>query len=190
MDSTINRELINTLNVLNANGTLLYPSDTIWGIGCDATNPEAVSKIYKLKQRIESKALICLVNGYKMLEDYVEIVPQKAIKIISEATKPTTIIYNNPRLFAKNLLAEDGSIAIRMTTSGFAHELITQFNKPIVSTSANISGEPSPKSFKEISDGILKGVDYVVNLPDIKTDTRPSTIIKLNEDGTVQIIRE
>lgn len=186
----MNLLLQESLNSLTNGKTILYPSDTIWGIGCDATNPDAVSKIYALKNRIESKALICLVSDFEMLEKYVVSVPEKAKKIISEAVKPTTIIYNNPRNFAQNLLAENGSIAIRITTSGFAHELITQFNKPIVSTSANISGEPSPKSFEEISEGILKGVDYIVNLPDIKTDNRPSTIIKLNEDGTVQIIRE
>lgn len=190
MDSSITQEIINALKVLNSNDTLLYPSDTIWGIGCDATNPKAVSKIYTLKKRIESKALICLVSDFKMLENYVEYISEEAIEIIREAKKPTTIIYNKPRNFAQNLLAEDGSIAIRIANSGFAHDLISKFNKPLVSTSANISGEPSPKSFKEISEGILKGVDYIVNLPDIKTDTRPSSIIKLNGDGTVQVIRE
>lgn len=182
-------QLQQSLETLEKGNTILYPSDTIWGIGCDATNPRAVTKIYGLKKRNESKALICLVNSIKMLKEYVEFIPDQALKIISSAQKPTTIIYQNPRLFANNLLAEDGTIAIRVATSGFAHELITLLNKPLVSTSANISGEASPKSFKEISEGILKGVDYVVNLPNIKTDTRPSTIIKLNEDGTAHIIR-
>lgn len=183
-------ELEKSLKHLEKGQVILYPSDTIWGVGCDATNPKAVSKIYTLKKRIESKALICLVSDFKMLEYYVDCIPEKAIEIIREAKKPTTIIYDKPRNFAQNLLAEDGSIAIRIAHSGFAHDLINKFNKPLVSTSANISGEPSPKSFKEISEGILKGVDYIVNLPDIKTDTRPSSIIKLNGDGTVQVIRE
>ena len=186
----MNFDLKKFIKHLSKGKTLIYPTDTIWGIGCDATNPEAVSKIYTLKKRVESKALICLVSDFKMLENYVETVPEKARKIILEANKPTTIIYNSPINFADNLLAEDGSIAIRIVNYGFAHDLINAFNKPIVSTSANISGMPAPKSFKEIHPDILKGVDYVVNLPDEKINATPSSIIKVNLDGSIEIIRK
>lgn len=177
------------LTCLKIGKTILYPTDTVWGLGCDATNPKAVSKIYKLKNRIESKALICLVSSLDMLKIYIENVPEAAIKFLETATKPTTIIYNKPRLVAPNLVAEDNTLAIRIVHEGFAHDLIKIFNKPIVSTSANMSGDVSPKSFKEIHADILKDVDYVVNLPDEKINAQPSTIIKLSQDGKVAIIR-
>lgn len=183
------KDIYNSIKALENGQTILYPTDTIWGIGCDATDPLAVTNVYALKKRIESKALICLVSDIEMLESFVELIPNKVRDIIKDAKKPTTIIYSNPKNFAKNLLAEDGSIGIRLVTSGFAYELIKKFKKPIVSTSANYSGEPSPKSFKEISQGILKEVDYVVNLQGLQTETKPSSIIKLNDDGTVHVIR-
>ena len=186
MQNDINR----CIKVLKNGKTILYPTDTIWGIGCDATNPKAVSKIYKLKQRAESKALICLVSDYNMLKKYINKFPTEVEQYISNLKKPTTVIYNNPILLAKNLIAENNTIAIRIVTKGFAHELIKKFDKPIVSTSANLSNFPSPKSFKEIHTDILKGVDYVVNLPDEKTDSKPSTIIKIMEDDEIQVIRE
>ncbi|MGB2231994.1 MAG: L-threonylcarbamoyladenylate synthase, partial [Flavobacteriaceae bacterium] len=156
-------------NLLKNKQTILYPTDTIWGIGCDATNVDAVKKIYDIKQREESKALICLVSSFEMLISYVEDIPEQVHEILKEASKPTTVIYNSPRNFASNLIAADQTIAIRLVNKGFAHELIKTFGKPIVSTSANVSGNPSPKDFKEIDERILKGVDYVVNLPDFKS---------------------
>ena len=175
-------------NILNQSKTLLYPTDTVYGIGCDATNPEAVSKIYQLKKRDDTKALICLVSDTKMLKKYVKKIPEQALQIIESSTNPTTIIYNNPIGFANNLIAQDNTIAIRMVSNGFAHELIKEFGKPIVSTSANISGEPTPKSFNEISSQILNRVDYVVNLP-CESHPKPSTIIKLGLNSEVIIIR-
>lgn len=176
-------------NLLKNKQTILYPTDTIWGIGCDATNVDAVKKIYDIKQREESKALICLVSCFEMLLSYVEDIPEQVHEILKEASKPTTIIYNYPRNFASNLIAGDQTIAIRLVNKGFAHKLIKIFGKPIVSTSANISGLPSPKHYKEIDERILKGVDYVVNLPEFNSNSTPSRIIKILKDHSIQIIR-
>ncbi len=178
------------IEVLESGGLILYPTDTVWGIGCDATKASAVNKIFELKEREDSKALICLVSDKVMLHRYVKNVPKTAINIIDSTEVPTTIIYDNPIHIAQNLVAADNSIAIRIPHHEFCQELLKKFNKPIVSTSANVSTFPSPKSFKEISDEILKGVDYVVNLPDEKIDQKPSSIIKLSSDGKVKIIRE
>lgn len=181
--------MYNCLKTLNENGLILYPTDTVWGIGCDATNPEAVKKVYALKNRHDSKALVCLVADIDMLKSYIKSVPEFAIDTILSATKPTTIIYNNPIGFADNLIASDHTIAIRIPKNDFCIELIKSFKKPIVSTSANISGAITPKCFEEISDHILKGVDYVVNLQNEKKNAKPSSIIKLEKDGSVTIIR-
>jgi len=185
-----NIEIEKALEVIKQGGIILYPTDTVWGIGCDATNYDAVKKIYKLKQRDDSKALICLVNNYAMLEKHVDNVPNIAYTILDIAVKPTTIIYDEPAGIAENLIAEDNTLAIRVIKNKFCEKLIKYLKKPLVSTSANISGESTPKSFKEISDEILKGVDYVVNLPNEKSQSQPSTIIKLSNDGMVKIIRE
>lgn len=190
MDHDFNTELNNCIEVLTKGGLILYPTDTIWGIGCDATNEKAVENIYKLKQRDDSKALICLVANDAMLEKHVEQVPELAYDIMDLATKPTTIIYDNPRGVARNLIASDLTLAIRVASDKFCRYLINSFKKPIVSTSANISGRSTPKSFSEIANDILKGVDYVVNLqPEQKYGT-PSSIIKLSNDGAVKVIRE
>ncbi|MEM9679164.1 MAG: L-threonylcarbamoyladenylate synthase, partial [Bacteroidota bacterium] len=178
------------LDTLKKGGTLLYPTDTVYGIGCDATNYDAVKAIYNIKKREESKALICLVSDFKMLEQYISKVPEVAYDILKYATKPTTIIYDKPLRVAENLVAEDNTLAIRVVRKGFAHELVKKLKKPLVSTSANISGEPPAKVFKEISQDILKGVDYVVNLQNEKSNAKPSSIIKLSNDGSVKIIRE
>ena len=185
MIENLKKEIKNTTKQLKKSNTILYPTDTIWGIGCDATNKEAVTKVYKLKQRDESKALICLVNSYDMLAEYIDDIPSQIHKILTEANKPTTIIYNNPKNLAKNLIADDNTIAFRMVNTGFCFELIEKFGKPIVSTSANISEQSSPKHFSEISKAILTGVDYVVNLPGINVRTVPSRILKLNLDETI-----
>jgi len=186
----MNEEINNALQTLKNGGLILYPTDTVWGIGCDATNVEAISKVYKLKQRIDSKVLICLVADDRMLKKYVKNVPQVALNIIEVTDKPTTIIYDDAQNLASNLIAEDGTIAIRIPDDEFCYQLSRRLNCAIVSTSANISGEATPKSFKEIAPAILKGVDYVVNLHHEKICAKPSSIIKLSNNGVVKIIRE
>ena len=183
-------ELNNTIKTLKKGGIVLYPTDTVWGIGCDATNYEAVKKIYKLKQREDNKSMICLVSDFKMLNLYIENIPEIAYDILKYAVNPTTIIYDKPVRVAENLIEKDNSLAIRVVKEGFSSQLIKKLRKPIVSTSANISGQKTPILFKEISNEILKGVDYVVNLPHQKKAVKPSSIIKLTNDGKVTIIRK
>ena len=189
MDDNIKREIENTIEVLKRGGIILYPTDTVWGIGCDATNPEAVAKVYKLKKREENKAMICLVNSVKLLEQYVNKIPNIAYDLIDYAVKPTTIIYDDPIKVANNLIAEDETLAIRVVKDKFCEPLIYKFRRALVSTSANISGDPTPKSFAQISPEILKGVDYVVNLQHSKISDQPSSLIKLGKDGSVKVIR-
>jgi len=183
-------EINNAIKVLKEGGLILYPTDTVWGIGCDASNKEAVEKIFKLKQRSDSKALICLVAEDRMLKKYVKEIPEAANSIIDITEEPITIIYDNPQNLASNLIAEDNTIAIRIPNDDFCFQLLRKFNGAIVSTSANISGSPTPKSFKEITQDILKGVDYIVNLHREKKCNKPSSIIKLSSDGVVKVIRE
>jgi len=183
-------EINKAISILEKGGLILYPADTVWGIGCDATNEVAVEKVYRLKQREDSKAMICLVANDVMLERHIEQVPAVAYDILDLATKPTTIIYDKPVALAKNAIAQDNTMAIRVASDKFCQYLITKFKKPIISTSANIAGEPTPNSFGEISDVILKGVDYIVNLQHDKKNGVPSSIIKLSNNGTVKIIRE
>ena len=186
----MHNEIKNCIEHLKNGGLILYPTDTIWGIGCDANNPDAVKKIYALKKRVNSKSLICLVADDRMLSKYVKEIPEVAYDIIEVAENPTTIIYDNPENVAANLIAEDNSIGIRIPNNEFCYQLLRKFNGAIVSTSANISGQQSPKVFSEISNDILKGVDYVVNLYHDKKDTKPSSIIKLSNSGLVTIIRK
>ncbi len=177
------------INKLNDHKTILYPTDTVWGIGCDATSEKAVQKVYKLKQRNESKALIILVSSIEMLKNYVE-VSSKVSEILKNVSKPTTIIYKKPKNLAKNLLnPEDNSVAIRVVNDDFCNLLIEKFGKPIVSTSANISGSPTPRSFSEIENEILIGVDYIVNLQTDEIRTKSSTILKIEGDE-VLVLRE
>lgn len=183
-------EINTALKHLKQGRIILYPTDTVWGIGCDATNPEAIKKIFRLKQRAESKSMICLVSNIKMLEQYIEKVPDAAFDIIKNATKPTTIIYEKPMDVAENLINDDHTLAIRVVNEGFCNELINKLQRPIVSTSANISGQPTPKSYKEISMEILKGVDYIVNLHQDKNTENPSSIIKISNDGKIEVIRK
>ena len=170
-------EINNAIEVLAAGGLILYPTDTIWGIGCDATNEKAVQKVYKLKQREDSKALICMVANDGMLERYITKVPDLAYDIMDLSTKPTTIIYDEPTGLAKNLVAQDNTLAVRVASDKFCQYLINKFKKPLVSTSANISGESTPQNFEQISQPILKGVDYVVNLHQEKITNKSSTIL-------------
>lgn len=184
-------EQINTaIKVLSRGGLILYPTDTVWAIGCDATDEAAVQKVHELKQHGADKALICLVANDAMLERHIENVSDLAFDIMDLSTKPTTIVYDLAKGVAKNLLAKDRSLAVRVVSDKFCKYLINKFKKPLVSTSANISGEPLPKNFDEISTSILKGVDYVVDLHRDKTNGKPSSIIKLSADGSVKIIRE
>lgn len=184
-------DIKNAIEVMKRGGVILYPTDTVWGIGCDATNAEAVAKVYKIKKRDDSKALICLVDSDARLQRYVRNVPNVAWDILDIATKPTTIILDGAINLAPNLIAEDGSIALRITKEPFSHELCYRFQKPLVSTSANISGEPAAANYNDISQELLDAVDYVCfsRRQEHKPHT-PSSIIKLKEDGEVTIIRK
>lgn len=176
--------------ILQSGGTILYPTDTIWGIGCDATRQESVQNIYRIKQRTDSKSMLVLVNGISMLEDYIGSIPLQAKELIEIAEKPTTIIYPGARNLAANLLAPDGSIGIRITSDPFCSLLIEFTGLPIVSTSANISGELAPAMFQDIRKSICEQVDYVVNWrQDEHSASAPSAIIKLEEDGTITTLR-
>lgn len=186
----INQEIINAFEVIKEGGIILYPTDTVWGIGCDATNPEAVAKIYKLKQRAETQSMICLMNGEKMIYNVFKEVPEVAWQIMDLSENPTTLVLDKPRNVAPNLIATDNTLAIRIVKEPFCFKLMERMKKPLVSTSANISGQPTPKSFKEISPEIIKGVDYVVNLHHDKIAGKPSTIIKLTNDSQVKVIRK
>ncbi len=186
----MHQEIKNTIAILKQGGIILYPTDTVWGIGCDATNPEAVAKIYKLKKRIETKAMICLVADDRMLSKYVKKIPEAAQSIFEVTDDPITIIYDDAQNLAENLIAEDKTIAIRIPDDEFCFQICRNLHGAIVSTSANISGQPTPKSFKEIHPDILKGVDYVVNLHHDKKNVKPSAIIKLSSSGIVKVIRK
>lgn len=186
----INAEIHKAFEVIQNGGIILYPTDTVWGIGCDATNVEAVKKIYSLKQREESKSMIVLMNGEKMMYTVFKDIPEVAWQILDLSEKPTTLILDNPRNIALNIIGEDNTLGIRMVKEPFCYKLMERMKKPLVSTSANISGQYAPKSFKEISPEIINGVDYVVNLHRDKICDKPSTIIKLTSDSQVKIIRK
>ncbi|WP_272149342.1 L-threonylcarbamoyladenylate synthase [Tenacibaculum aiptasiae] len=182
-------EINRTESFLKKGEIILYPTDTVWGIGCDATDTESVKRIFEIKNREESKSLIILVDSIEMLQQYIDEIPDDALKILKENKKPTTIIYNNPKGLAKNTIASDNTVAIRIPDDEFCKQLIIKFGKPIVSTSANISGEPTAKSFSEISNAILNSVDYVVDLHREKITQKSSTILRIN-NGSVIVIRE
>ncbi len=190
MNKEFDNEIENAVNVLKNGGVLLYPTDTIWGIGCDATNFDAVEKIYQIKKREKNKSMIVLMDGIEQLIKYVKHVPFAAIDLHTKTERPVTIIYPSAINLAKNLIAEDGSIAIRIPNNEFCNQLIKVLGKPLVSTSANFSGEPSAISFGNISTDLLLKVDYIVQLYHNQIlETKPSRIIKLNIDGSTQIIR-
>lgn len=183
-------DIKNAVEVMKQGGVILYPTDTVWGIGCDATNPEAVAKVYNIKQRNDSKAMICLVDSDVRLQRYVRDVPEVAWNVMEYATQPTTIIFDKGVNLAPNLIAEDGSIAMRITREPFSKELCYRFQKPIVSTSANISGQPAAQNYKDISEELLNAVDYVCwSRRQEKQPHTPSKIIRLKADGEVEIIR-
>jgi len=187
---TQEQDIKNAVEVLRKGGVILYPTDTVWGIGCDATNEEAVARVYKIKQRDDSKALICLVDSDARLQRYVRQVPEVAWQLIDCIVKPTTLILDGAVNLAPNLIAEDGSIGIRITQEAFSHELCYRFQKAIVSTSANISGEPAAQNYRDIDPRILEQVDYVCwTRRQEHKPHQPSSIIKLGIDGEVKLIR-
>lgn len=183
-------EISKTLAALNNNKTILYPTDTVWGLGCDATCEKTVDKIFNIKQRAESKSLIILVSGITMLQQYIPHIPKAVLQLLKTSNKPTSIIYSNPKGLAKNVVAEDNTVGIRIPQNNFCIQLIEAFGKPIVSTSANISGEPTPKSYAEISPAILHSVDYIVNLQQNEVNEKSSTILKVDENGEIIVIRK
>ncbi len=186
----INTEVAKALEVVQAGGIILYPTDTVWGIGCDATNPDAVAKIYKLKQREESKSMIVLVNGERMLYQVFNQIPEVAWNILELAEKPTTLVLDDPRNVAPNIIASDNTLGMRLVKEPFCFKLMERLKKPIVSTSANISGQPTPLSFAEIDPAIVSGVDYAVNFRRDQRAEKASSIIKLTKDSQVKVIRK
>jgi L-threonylcarbamoyladenylate synthase len=190
MSQDINHEIQKAFEVIQQGGIILYPTDTVWGIGCDATNAEAVAKIYKLKRKAETQAMICLMNGEKMMYNVFKDIPEVAWQIMDLSEKPTTLVLDKPRNVAANIIASDNTLGIRIVKEPFCFKLMERMKKPLVSTSANISGQPTPIAFKDISPEIIKGVDYVVNLHQDKINGKPSTIIKLTSDSQVKVIRK
>ena len=190
MESLFDIEVEKALKVLRNGGVILYPTDTIWGIGCDATNTEAVKKIYQIKQREDSKNLIILVADERDVLQYVAAPDPGVFNFIEDQTRPTTIIFENAIGLPDNLVAADGSIAIRIVQDEFCRHLIKRLRKPIVSTSANISKEPPPQYFKQVSDAIKNSVDHIVKWrQDDTSASQPSQIIKWNSDGSHSMIR-
>ena len=193
MENRYEREdLQNALRVLREGGVILYPTDTVWGIGCDATNAEAVARVYEIKKRVDSKAMLVLLDGAGKLQGYLDKVPETAWMLLeaNEGQRPMTIIYPHAKHLASNLLAEDGSVGIRITSELFSKALCEQLRRPIVSTSANFSGEPAAKTFNEISEELKAAVDYVCMFR--RNDQiihQPSSIIKIDEKERITIIR-
>lgn len=191
---TQQEDIKQAIEVMRRGGVILYPTDTVWGIGCDATNSEAVKRVYDIKQRDDSKALICLVDSDSRLQRYVRNVPEVAWQLIDslkEGDRPTTLILDGAINLAENLIADDGSIGIRITQEPFSKELCFRFQKAIVSTSANISGEPAAQNYRDIDPRILEAVDYVCwSRRQEHKPHMPSSIIRLREDGQVEIIRK
>lgn len=187
----MHEEIKKVLEVLRSGGVILYPTDTVWGLGCDATNEKAVKRIFEIKKRVDSKALLVLVDSPAKIQAYIEDVPDMAWDLIEFTEKPLTIIYPDAKNLAANLIAEDKSVGIRVTNEAFSKSLCAQFRKPIVSTSANVSGEPTPANFSQISEEIKLAVDYVVNFrQDNLSKPKPSSIIKLGLGNLFQMIRE
>ncbi len=184
-------DIQNALEVLRKGGLILYPTDTIWGIGCDATNEEAVKKLYTLKRRDDQQSMLVLIDRPEQLQSYVREVPDIAWDLIELSDRPLTLIYDGAKNLAPSLIAPDGSIGIRVTNEPFSQMLCRQFRRPIVSTSANISGTPPPARFNQIQDEVKNGVDYIVAYrQDDSSEAKPSGILKLGYDGTVRVIRE
>lgn len=189
--SEFQSDLDKAIEVLRKGGIILYPTDTVWGIGCDATNSKAVKRIYDLKHRADSKAMIVLVDSPEMVERYVDEMPEVAMQLIDVAVKPVTIVYDRGIGLAPELIAPDGSIGIRVTSEKFSSMLCRKLRRPLVSTSANISGSPTPRFFNEISEEVVKGVDYVVEFRRDDNEPRsPSSVLKLSNSGQIKILRQ
>lgn len=187
----MNEDIIQSTTVMKTGGIILYPTDTIWGIGCDATNAEAVERIYRLKKRLDSKSMLVLIGNENQLQQYVKDIPEIAWQLLEVADKPLTIIYPGAKNLARNLIATDGSIGIRIPNDKFCQELLNRFQKPIVSTSANISGQVTPATFNEISQEIKDGIDYIVKWKqDKQSKPHPSSVIELGLGGEVRILRD
>lgn len=188
---TLEEDVRNAVETMKRGGIILYPTDTIWGIGCDATRSDAVKRVFELKQRSDSKALIVLLGDAEHLDKYVDDVPEVAYQLIEAAVSPVTVIYDGARRLAPEVVAEDGSVGIRITSEEVSRRLCNALRRPLVSTSANRSGQPSPRFFDEIPQEIINGADYVMmSRRDDRTPARPSSIIKLGSDGQVKIIRK
>ncbi len=186
----MHKDIVSCIEVLRRGGTIIYPTDTIWGIGCDATNEEAVKKVFSFKKRDDSKSMLILVDKISRIYNYIDVIPEKAIQLINKADKPLTVIFQGAKNLAKNLVNKDGSVGIRVTKDKFCKELILNFNKPIVSTSANESGKTHPRIFSEIDKNLLTKVDYIVNWKQNETKPfNPSSIIKVNLNGEIELIR-
>lgn len=184
-------DLEKAVRVMRDGGVILYPTDTIWGLGCDASNQDAVKRIFSIKQRSDSKSMLVLIDSDAKLNYYVEEIPDVAYDLMDLSEKPLTIIYDGARRLAPQLIAEDGSVGIRVTKEAFSRELCARMRGAVVSTSANISGQPSPANFAEISKEIIDAVDYVVEYRrDDQSKAKPSGIIKLGRGGLVKVIRE
>lgn len=190
MNEKLKEEIRKSQEILKNGGVILYPTDTVWGLGCDATNAEAVKRIYEIKKRDDHKSMLVLLDDAGKIASYAD-VPDIALDLIEVANKPTTIIYPNAKRLAPNLIAEDDTIGIRITQEEFTKSLLFRFNRPIVSTSANVSGENPPRFYDEISDEIRNAVDYIVNYRrKDHAPASPSSIIKLGMGGEIQIIRK
>jgi L-threonylcarbamoyladenylate synthase len=175
---------------LKKGNTILYPTDTIYGIGCDATNYEAVEKIYAIKERDPSQSLLILVDSFPMLDQYIEEVPEMAWEVLKVNKDPLTIVFDRPKGVAENLIAGDNTLAVRVTNDPLCREIIRALRRPIVSTSANISGQPSPVHFEDISKELIDKIDHVVDLPLPAKNVKPSAIMKISNDGLIKIIRK
>lgn len=184
-------EIKKTVEVLRSGGIILYPTDTVWGLGCDATNENAVKRIFEIKKRTDAKAMLVLVDAPAKIQAYVEEIPDIAWDLIEISEEPLTIIYPHAKNLAKNLIAEDKSIGIRVTKEFFSRSLCSQFRRPIVSTSANVSGDPTPANFRQISNEIKSAVNYIVNFRQTEiSEPKPSSIIKFMKGNVFQLIRE
>lgn len=193
MNSTyIDKEDLNqALETLKNGGLILYPTDTIWGVGCDATNPEAVEKVFALKGRDKTKSMVILLHNDNQLAGYVNDIPEVAYELIEATDRPLTIVYANAKNLAPNVIAEDGSIGIRTVNHPFCQQLLQRFRKPIVSTSANLSGQPSAGIYDEIDDDIKEGVDYIVKFgQQVRTAGTPSIIMRLDPSGKFEFLRK
>ena len=187
----LEEEINKSVELLKKGKLILYPTDTIWGIGCDATNSKAIQKIYKLKGKSENKGMIVLLDSTEKLKNYLKKVPPLAYDLIENSKSPLTIVYSGPKNLTKKIIANDGTIAIRIVKDEYCTQVISRFEKPIVSTSANFTNQPSALTFRQIDDGIIKGVDHVVSVfQDRVSSIKASTIIKLEDDGTFLILRE